>query len=306
MIIVVTTTIVTMIMSRSIQKPIDSLKAAAEKIRMGELGFEIMGSDYDEVDSLCSEFDSMRKSLADAQQKEEYLKHERSMLLANLSHDLKSPITSVKGYIDGIRDGIADTPEKIQRYLDTIYQKAELIDDMVNNLSEYSKLELSRVKFCFEYVNMGKYLADFCGEYKMDLQRNEIALDTDFCDGGAVVKIDTEQMARLFSNLFDNAIKYKRPGEGRLLVRTFLGDSGVYTEVTDDGVGIKEAELQNVFESFYRADEARNPNIKGSGLGLGIVKQIAKCHGGKIWLRSDGENTGTTAVLYLPRAKEQK
>lgn len=303
LIIIVTTTVVTMLMSRSIKRPIDSLTRAAECVRRGNLGFEVMGSDYDEVDRLCTEFDSMRRALRQAAKKEELMKHERSMLLANLSHDLKTPVTSIKGYVDGIRDGVADTPEKLQKYLDTIYQKAEIIDDMVNNLSVFSKLELSRVEFKFEYGSLGAYLEDFCGEYRMDLERHDISLETEFDDKGALVKIDYEQMGRVFANLIDNAIKYKKDGRGRLYVKTFTKDGGVYAELSDDGIGIRKDELKNVFDSFYRVDGARNMNIKGSGLGLGIVKQIVERHGGRIWLKSDGENTGTKAVLYLPEVR---
>ena len=303
LIMIVTTTVVTMLISRSIKRPIDSLTLAAECVRKGNLGFEVMGSDYDEVDKLCTEFDSMRRALKAAAKKEELMKRERSMLLANLSHDLKTPVTSIKGYIDGIRDGVADTPEKLQRYLDTIYQKAEIIDDMVSNLSTFSKLELSRVDFRFEYGSLGAYLEDFCSEYKMDLERHDITLLTEFNDADVLVKIDYEQMGRVFANLIDNAIKYKKDGRGRLYVKTFISDGGVYAEISDNGVGIHPDELENVFDSFYRVDEARNMNIKGSGLGLGIVKQIVERHGGKIWLRSEGENTGTTAVLYLPEVK---
>ena len=302
LVLVVSTTVFTTLMSRSLSRPIADLTEAAESIRNGNLDFEVLGSQYDEIDTLCTEFDSMRRELRRAARKEAAMKTERSMLLANLSHDLKTPITSIRGYVDGIRDGVADTPEKTRRYLDTISAKAELIDEMVNNLSVFSKLELSKLQISFETGDLSCFLAEVVDEYKLDLEKNEMDLTEKYTDAKIPVKLDYEKMGRVFANLIDNAVKYKKPGRGTLLISTYPGDGGIYAQITDDGVGIAKKELNAVFDEFYRADAARTPSIKGSGLGLGIAKQIVARHGGKIWLRSDGEQTGTTAVIFLPAA----
>lgn len=299
--IMVSTTITTRLMTKSVEKPINDLAQAAESIRAGNLNFEVMGSDYDEIDALCNSFDAMRKELKRAGQIEKYMKKERSMLLANISHDLKTPITSIKGYIEGIRDGIADTPEKINRYLDTIYAKAEVIDDMVNNLSMFSKLELSRLTFEFEKGDINAFLREFVEDYRLDLEKNGIRLVSNISQEQLFVKIDYEKMSRVFSNIIDNAVKYRSADNPMLEITTFSRDNGVYICISDNGIGIEEKELKNVFEGFYRVDSSRT--IKGSGLGLGIVKQIAEKHGGKIWLKSDGLGKGTTAVVYLPLYK---
>ena len=301
----VTITVVTRLLAISIQKPINDLTNAADNIRNGDLNFQVMGSEYDEIDSLCSSFDSMRKALKQAEEKEKFMKEERNMLLANLSHDLKTPITSIKGYIEGIRDGIADTPEKQRKYLDTIYAKAVIIDDMVNNLSMFSKLELSKLTFEFVKGDINLFLEDLLEDYRLDLEKNDISLNVNIENSPAIVKIDYEKMGRVFSNLIGNAIKYKKSGSGRLDVTSHSADGGVYITVADNGIGIKKEELKNVFESFYRVDTARNMNIKGSGLGLGITKQIVEKHGGKIWLRSEGIGQGTTALIYLPEAAKE-
>lgn len=172
LVLVVSTTVFTTLMSRSLSRPIADLTEAAESIRNGNLDFEVLGSQYDEIDTLCTEFDSMRRELRRAARKEAAMKTERSMLLANLSHDLKTPITSIRGYVDGIRDGVADTPEKTRRYLDTISAKAELIDEMVNNLSVFSKLELSKLQISFETGDLSCFLAEVVDEYKLDLEKN--------------------------------------------------------------------------------------------------------------------------------------
>lgn len=299
--IVASTTIATGLMTKSVEKPINDLAQAAEYIRAGNLDFEVMGSDYDEIDKLCTSFDSMRKELKYANEREKYMKKERSMLLANISHDLKTPITSIKGYIEGIRDGVASTPEKMNSYLDTIHAKAEVIDEMVNNLSMFSKLELSRLTFDFEQGDFNAFLRGFAGNYKIDFEKNGIRFSDKISDIKAVVKIDYEKMSRVFANIIDNAVKYRNGSEPTLEISTFLKDGGVYAYISDNGIGIEEDELRNVFEGFYRVDSSRS--IKGSGLGLGIVKQIVEKHGGKIWLKSDGIGKGTTAVVYLPLAE---
>lgn len=296
--LVVSTTVATHFMTKSVEKPINDLARAADYIRDGNLNFEVMGSDYDEIDKLCTNFDTMRKELKMAQERESYMKKERSMLLANISHDLKTPVTSIKGYVEGIRDGIADTPEKMNRYLDTIYAKARVIDDMVNNLSMFSKLELSRMTFDFEEGDINVFLRGLVEDYRLDMEKNGVELVSNISDETAIVKIDYEKISRVFSNIIDNAVKYRNENNPMLEISTFTRDNGVYVCISDNGIGIEEKELKNVFEGFYRVDSSRS--IKGSGLGLGIVKQIVEKHGGKIWLKSEGLGKGTTAIVYLP------
>lgn len=299
--LVSSTTIVTKAMSKSIENTINDLARAANDIRNGNLDFEVMGSNYDEIDLLCNNFDTMRKELKRANDRERYMKQERSMLLANLSHDLKTPITSIKGYVEGINDGIADNPEKMKRYLETIHAKAEIIDDMVNNLSTYSKLEMARVKFDFKEMDINAFLCDFVDDYKLDLEKYGIKLINNISQEKAVVKMDSEKIRRVFSNIIDNAVKYRNESNPLLDISTMCSDGGVYVYISDNGIGIEKAELGNVFDGFYRVDSSRS--IKGSGLGLGIVKQIVEKHGGKIWLKSDGLGKGTTAIVYLPSVK---
>lgn len=299
LLVALSTTIATSLMTKSIEHSINDLAKAADYIRADNLDFEVMGSEYDEIDNLCSNFDMMRKELKRAKEREKYMKKERNMLLANISHDLKTPITSIKGYIEGICDGIADTPEKMKRYLETIYTKAEVIDDLVNNLSLFSKLELSRLTFEFKEGNINSFLRDFVEDYRLDLEKNGITLKTDILNEEVIVRIDYEKMSRVFANLIDNAVKYRNTNNPILMISTMCSDGGVYVNITDNGIGIDENELKNVFEGFYRVDNSRS--IKGSGLGLGIAKQIVEKHSGKIWLNSDGLGKGTTAVVYLPK-----
>lgn len=299
----VITTGVTGTLSGNIQNTLNDLTNAADNIRNGNLDIRVIESGYDEIDTLCRSFDSMRRALKTAEATEKRMHSERSMLLANLSHDLKTPVTSIKGYIEGIRDGIADTPEKQRKYLDTIYAKAVMIDEMVNNLSVFSKLELSKLKFEFAVGDFNEFVREIFDDYRLDLEKENMELKIETENTPVKVKLDYEKMRRVFSNIVSNSIKYKKDDKGVLEVHSHSGDGGIYITVTDDGIGISESELKNVFDEFYRVDAARTMNIQGSGLGLGIAKQIVENHGGKLWLKSGGVGKGTTAVIYLPAVK---
>ena len=296
----VTTTLFTRLMVRSIERPINSLKESVESVKNGNLSFEVMGSDYDEIDDLCEGFDEMRRVLEAANEREKELKRERSLLIANISHDLKTPITSIKGYIDGINDGVADTPEKLEKYLNTIRSKANTIENLVNNLSTFSKLELSRLEFSFAEGDMRELIGEVISDYRLDAEQCGIRFEAKLGDESVNVKIDGEKMRRVFSNIIENSIKYRRPESRLITVELKKQENFAYVFITDDGKGIEPKELNRVFDSFYRTDESRTSQIKGNGLGLGIAKQIVNRHGGRMWLKSEGIEKGTTEIVCIP------
>ncbi len=172
---------------------------------------------------------------------------------------------------------------------------------MVNNLSMFSKLELSRLTFSFQNGDINAFLRGFIDDCRLDFEKKGVSVTDNISEEKAVVKIDYEKMSRVFANIIDNAVKYGSESNPEIEINTFTRDGGVYVYISDNGIGIDENELKNVFEGFYRVDGSRS--IKGSGLGLGIVKQIVEKHGGKVWLKSEGIGKGTTAVVYLPTIK---
>ncbi len=299
LIIIGVITINTIILSHSILHPIRELTKAVEYMKHGNLDVDIMRTSDEEIDKLCIAFDEMRIKLKEGREQEQFHINERKMLLANLSHDLRTPITSIKGYIQGIQDGIADTPEKMNKYLSTIASKATVIESMVDNMSLFAKLETDRLQFDFELGNINDLLKQLIEEYQLDFNRNNITFDINLCDTPAIVKLDFQKMRRVFSNLIENAIKYKKDDNGHISVTSEVKNSGVFITVSDSGIGIKNSDLNRIFEGFYRSDPSRNLNVKGNGLGLGIAKQITEKHGGKIWAKSEN-GEGTTIFIYLP------
>lgn len=282
---------------RAVSEPLKDLRSAAETIAEGNLSFEVLSCEDQEINDLCISFDQIRQRLKKNSEQEKRIETERNMLIANLSHDMRTPITSIKGYLEGIRDGVADSPEKMQKYLDTIYNKALILERLVDNMTQYSELELGRMQYAFEFINLTEYLRDLEEDYRQSLEDSGYHLDVNFLDMPLTVVADRDKLKRVLDNLLSNAIKYNKEG-GTVSLATQTDGKGVLLSITDTGMGIKESDISQVFIGFYRGDAARS-NIKGNGLGLAISKQIIESHRGKIWIKSE-ENVGTQVYIYLP------
>lgn len=293
-------TYITSRLSKSIIPQISSLTQAAEQIKEGNFDCEILYSSDEEINRLCTMFDEMRLQLKTITEREQKLRHDRSMMLANLSHDIKTPLTAIKGYVDGIKDGVADNPDAMRRYLDTIYQKADMIESMIDSLSVFSKLELDKIQFSYKIGDIYAYVKNISEEYMIDAQNSGCTLIVDLPDGECSVKIDYEMLHRVFANLINNSIKYRSGNDDYIKITAEENSGGVLITVADNGIGMADEELNKIFEGFYRIDASRSAG--GSGLGLGISRQIVENHGGRLWFRS-GLKQGSEAVIYLPKVK---
>lgn len=283
---------------------LQTLRQAADNLREGELDFQILSCPERELDELCQSLESVRQRLKSAAAAEAQAQQERGLLMANLSHDLRTPITAIKGYVEGIRDGIANTPEKQAHYLDIIYNKSQLMERLVRNMSDFSEYELGRMQYHFEYVELSALLADLCQEYQDDAAHNGLQFTAQIPPGPFVVTADRNKIKRVTDNLISNAIKYSHP-DGTISLTAEPYEGGLVIQIADNGKGISSESLRHVFDSFFREDTARSSSVPGSGLGLAICRSIIESHHGKIWLTSQvGE--GTRTFVYLPLQKEDK
>ncbi len=291
-------------LSKSILRPIQEITLAMEHMTNGDLTYEFAGSEDAELRELCSSFEALRLRLQ--QNVAENLCHEQEqrMLIANISHDIKTPVTSIRGYVEGIMEGIADTPEKLDRYLKTIHQKASAIETMADNLSLYSKLEMKKLPYHMKNQDIFAFLRETIREFELDLQDNNMTLSYDIPKTPCLVRFDAEKLRRVCSNVIINAMKYKSGKSDALHVSGQETQHGVLISFSDNGIGIAPEEQEKVFEGFYRSDPSRNNKIEGNGLGLAICRQIMTAHNGKIWIRSE-PNAGTDVILLLPPAKAQ-
>lgn len=280
-----------------------TLRQAADRLREGDLDFEILSCQERELDELGQALESVRQRLKQAAAAEAAAQEERGLLMANLSHDMRTPVTAIKGYVEGIRDGIASTPEKQAHYLDIVYSKTLVLEKLVRNMTDFSEYELGRMQYHFEYVEMIGFLTDLGEEYTQEVTGAGMTFTHDLARGPYWVTADRNKLKRVMDNLLSNAIKYGRPN-GAIHLTAEPYEGGLVLQLSDNGKGISSRALGHVFDSFFRADAARSSAVPGSGLGLAICRAIIDSHHGKIWLTSE-EGEGTRAFIYLPLRKEE-
>ncbi len=291
---------------QSMVTPIRKLQIAAENIKEGNLDFtiDVVGAEQDEMNELCVTFEEMRRRLKENAEEKISAEQENKNLISNIAHDLKTPITAVKGYAEGIIDGVANTPEKIDKYVRTIYSKANEMDTLINELTLYSKIDTNKIPYNFAKINVENYFADCIEEIGIDLETRGIGLAYyNYTESDVVIIADPEQLRRVINNIIGNSIKYMNKSNGFINVRIKDVGDFIQVEIEDNGRGIPQKDLPYIFDRFYRGDVSRNSATGGSGIGLSIVKKIIEDHGGKIWATSK-EDTGT--VMYFVIRKYQE
>ena len=289
---------------RSMITPLKKLQAAAENIKEGNLDFEIEVGGEDEIGELCVTFEEMRQRLKDNTEEKLNNERENKALISNIAHDLKTPITAVKGYAEGIIDGVANTPEKVDKYVRTIYNKANEMDTLINELTLYSKIDTNRIPYNFAKINVAEYFNDCVEEIGLDLESKGIGLSYyNYASPDIVIIADPEQLRRVVNNIIGNSVKYMNKQQGFIQIRIKDVGDFIQVELEDNGRGIAQKDLPYIFGRFYRTDASRNSATGGSGIGLSIVKKIVEDHGGKIWATSK-EDAGT--IMYFVIRKYQE
>ena len=289
---------------RSIATPLVKLKKATQNIKEGNLDFVLDVEGNDEFSELCQDFEEMRKRLRESAEEKIILDKENKELISNISHDLKTPITAVKGYVEGIMDGVADTPEKMDRYVKTIYNKTNEMDHLINELTFYSKIDTNRIPYTFSKLNVEDYFSDCAEEVGLELETRGIELVyANYVESGVQVIADGEQIRRVIHNLISNAIKYMDKPKGIIQIRIKDVGDFIQVEIEDNGKGIAAKDIVYIFDRFYRTDVSRNSSKGGSGIGLSIVKKILEDHGGKVWATS---RLGIGTIMYFVLRKYQE
>ncbi|EOS23461.1 hypothetical protein C806_02966 [Lachnospiraceae bacterium 3-1] len=304
LILIFTAGMLTVWIYQGIINPIRKLEIAAQSIKAGNLDFTIEADGKDEIGELCRNFEEMRFRLKESAEEKVEGEKENKVLISNISHDLKTPITAIKGYVEGIMDGVADTPEKHDKYIRTIYNKANEMDMLINELTLYSKIDTNRIPYNFNRINVADYFEDCVEEVGLDLEAKNIKLTyIDYVDKDVLIIADPEQLRRVINNIIGNSIKYLDKEQGFINIRIRDVGDFIQVEIEDNGRGIAAKDLPYIFDRFYRTDASRNSATGGSGIGLSIVKKIVEDHGGKIWANSK-EESGT--IMYFVIRKYQE
>ena len=289
---------------RSVATPLVKLRKATQNIKEGNLDFVLEVDGTDEFAELCRDFEEMRRRLKESAEEKVLLDKENKELISNISHDLKTPITAVKGYVEGIMDGVADTPEKMDRYVRTIYNKTNEMDHLINELTFYSKIDTNRIPYTFSKLNVDDYFSDCAEEVGLELETRGIQLYyANYVEKDVLVIADGEQTRRVIHNIISNAIKYMDKPKGVIQIRVKDVGDFIQVEIEDNGKGIASKDLTYIFDRFYRTDVSRNSSKGGSGIGLSIVRKILEDHGGKVWATSR-EGIGTIMYFVLRKYQE--
>lgn len=289
-----------LLIQHSLIKPLKKLQHGANQIAKGNLEFELKAKTGDEVGQVIRSYEKMRYELKKSIEQQVKYENNRKELISSISHDLKTPMTSIKGYVEGILDGVANTDEKRERYLKVIHQKSLDMDRMIDDLFTFSKLDLNKLPFEFIIINMELFLRDYLEEVEMEYN-DDAAFEFTYLNHGKtdpLVNVDLIQIRRVLQNLIQNSVKYNDSIEKKVGISLINDKNYVDIEVKDNGIGMNAEDVEHAFETFYRSDASRNTDTGGSGLGLAIVKHIVEEHKGKIKVVSSKDN-GTVITLRL-------
>ena len=306
LILVLTALVLIQWIQRSFFQPISRLNVAMQKIAEGDFEYMLESQDDNEIGELYRNYEDMRLRLKEST--EEKLANERQNreLISNITHDLKTPITAIKGYVEGIIDGVADTPERQQKYLRTIYTKANDMDRLINELTYYSSIDNNRIPYNFHRINVAEFFEDCVEDVGLDLESKDIRLNfSNLVDPDTRIIADPEQLKKVINNIIGNSIKYMDKEQGVIDIRILDEVDAIRVEIEDNGKGIAPKDLANIFERFYRTDASRNSTKGGSGIGLSIVKKIIEDHGGYIWATSR-EGEGTCLHFVIRKYREAR
>ncbi|MDX8291019.1 HAMP domain-containing sensor histidine kinase [Metabacillus indicus] len=305
-ILAITSGILTYSISRSILNPIERLSETAKKISENDLDHSCASDQKHELGQLSNTFEDLRLKLKKAAAVQQQYEVSRQELIASISHDLKTPLTSIKGYVSGIQDGVAGTPEKLNRYLSKIEKNAHEMDVLIDELFLYSKLDLEQIPFAFEKVKLDDYFHDFIEELSLTLEQEQgkAVLIYDPLQS-YIVEADREKLNRVVMNISQNSLKYMDKSVKEVQIILSGREKEVQVEIKDNGSGIRKKDIDHIFDSFYRTDESRNSSTGGTGLGLSIAKKIIEKHGGKIWAASE-PGVGTSIYFTLKKVNERE
>lgn len=272
-------------LTRNYLTPLKQLLDATKMIAEGNLDFSIHYQRENEMGTLCEAFDLMRQNLKTSLEKQNHLNNSRKELIASISHDLRTPLSSIKGYVEGLPKAVND-PEKMNRYLSVLKNKTAMLDNLIERLFEYSQLDMDDPKEALCLCHSKEMLESILGPVELEFTDQPVQLLLTRPFPSVRIAANQDQIAQVFDNLISNALRYL--GEkGTITIQAKVERADLLIYVTDDGTGIAPEDLPHVFDQFYRAEKSRSRSFGGAGLGLAICKKIIENHEGRIWAESE-------------------
>lgn len=302
LVFIVSTAVLSLFTSRTIKKPIRKLADGANEIANGNLDYTIDYNSTNEIGQTVDAFNAMTKRLKRSIEAQHQIEQSRKEMIAGVAHDLRTPLTSAKGYVEGLMDGIANTPEKQQRYLSTIYSSTIAMEHMLDDLLTISRLELGTIELNRKALDINEVLDDCAEELSLAMEKQHF----DFAYENHLARpsytaLDVDRFMRVIHNIVANSVKYaKKDEKGQLTLAAADHPKSVIISIRDNGIGIEPENLTRIFEPMYRADRARTRVTDGSGIGLAVCKQIIELHGGHIWA-TGAVGEGLTILISLEK-----
>ncbi|MCR4726456.1 MAG: HAMP domain-containing histidine kinase [Clostridia bacterium] len=282
--------------------PLTVLRGGLKQVAAGNYSYQLRGGKRDEIGAVIGEFEMMRQKLADLDHQKSEFDRQRGEIIAGISHDLKTPLTTIQGYTKGLMDGVANTPAKTERYLKTIYETTLTMNTLVNQLNDFSKMDIDTIEYSFRERDLVKLIQDFAAINVPIYATKGLRVVTDFPSYPVEADIDKDQFLRVVRNILDNSVKYKTKPEGEARITIYSEDGQAVLEISDDGPGVSPHEIKYIFESYYRGDPSRTNPTTGSGLGLSIVKTIITAHEGTVSAENDG---GLKIIIKIPQRRKR-
>lgn len=291
-------TISFIVITNSKMKYLDEIASGLKIIASGNLSYRIKEKGDDEIRNIAYNINNMAKEIGDKIQAERVAEKAKADLITNVSHDLRTPLTSVMGYLGLVIENRYKTTDEMNEYLNIAFNKAERLKFLIDDLFEYTKLNNDGVTLSKIQVNLSEFLSQLLEEFFPILSENNISVYKKFENEKLIASIDTLKMLRVFENILTNAIKYSyKPGE--IIVALYEDNGYAIIVFRNKGDNISKEKADKLFDRFYRTDESRNSSTGGSGLGLAISKNIVELHEGSIWAQSIGNNINFYIKLKL-------
>ena len=279
--------------------PLDKMRIATKKIADGNFDYELDEKDFVEIPFLYNDFEKMRIKLKENEEEKILSENAARELVSNISHDLKTPLTAIRGYVEGILDGVASSPQKVRDYLTTIYNKTNYMTKLIDELLYYSRVSGNEFSYNFEKTNVKEFFDDYVKDLYLELDTIRINFSYSAnVDADTMIDIDREQIKRALNNIVANAVKYMDKEDPEIHFRVKETMDAINIRISDNGRGIDEKDLPHIFERFYRSDASRNTKLGGSGIGLSIVKKVIENHEGSVVaISKSGVGTDIDIVL---------
>jgi len=284
--------------SNTVTERISSLKEAAEKIARGNLQTRVPVSGRDELSALAVTFNQMAEQLQAADKKQRELEGLRRDLVAWASHDLQTPLTSMRAILEALADGVVDEPEMVKRYLNTAQRDVMYLSALIDDLFQMSQLDAGGFPLHRDRSSLRDLVSDTLESFSELAYRESIRLEGHVEADVDPVRMDTQAIGRVLNNLISNALRHT-PAGGEILLLARRTASGVEVSVRDTGEGIHSRDLPHIFDRFYRGEKSRNRGTGGAGLGLAIARGIVHAHGGDIQVESES-GKGTQFTFNIP------